>query len=299
MTVPQPISREEFNQQVRDCLAHLYDFAFLQNHPLVHLLLPDLSGAHRVQMFRERMTAAIDNLRPPNDIDFYDKHARFYNILVLRYVERQQTQEVIHRLALSDRQFYREHPRALEALSGILWEQLTGTPVAEAPSAAPVQVSVESEVRRLHIPHEQNHIMLETMLAGAIDAVHELAAAHNISISLSISGEQVLFSANRTVLRQVVLLLLTQLILRLQGMAELAVRGELNEDDYLIQIAAPPLEQSEQLQANLEQHDALQTLVGTLGGTLTFAHAPQFAISLRVPLKRQVILLLNLCQSIT
>ena len=139
-----------------DCLAHLYDFTFLQTQPLVQLLVQDLTGASRVQQFREIVLEAVESLRPPPEIGFHDKQARFYNILALRYVERQQAQEVIQQLALSDRQFYRDHPRAIEILSSILWERLTGAVLPEvviSHTDVPADVSVETEVRRLHSVH--------------------------------------------------------------------------------------------------------------------------------------------------
>ena len=43
---------QEFEQQVRDCLAHYYDYAFLQHHPLVQALAVNVTGdARRVQSF--------------------------------------------------------------------------------------------------------------------------------------------------------------------------------------------------------------------------------------------------------
>jgi len=41
-------------QHLRECLSHYYDYAFLQGHPLLGLLVPGIQGeAGRVQAFRE------------------------------------------------------------------------------------------------------------------------------------------------------------------------------------------------------------------------------------------------------
>jgi hypothetical protein len=46
-------SEEIFGQYVRDCLLHLYDYAFLQDHILVGWLVPQTTGANRVRVFRQ------------------------------------------------------------------------------------------------------------------------------------------------------------------------------------------------------------------------------------------------------
>ena len=47
MTVDVP--PKSFERQVRDCLAHLYDFTELHTNPLASQMTPDLAGLERVQ----------------------------------------------------------------------------------------------------------------------------------------------------------------------------------------------------------------------------------------------------------
>src|SRR5216683_4952292 len=110
------LSPDQFEQYLRDCLLHLYDYAFLQDNPLVYCLVPDATGASRVRTFRQVIKDCIEDLRPELTTTLDDKQARVYNILVLRYVDRQDTHDVMAQLALSERQFYREHPKAVQAL---------------------------------------------------------------------------------------------------------------------------------------------------------------------------------------
>jgi hypothetical protein len=49
---------EEFEQKIRDCLGHLYDFAALQNDPVAQQLVPQLNGVQRVQAVRQIMIDA-------------------------------------------------------------------------------------------------------------------------------------------------------------------------------------------------------------------------------------------------
>src|SRR5262245_46223139 len=100
---------EVFEQQVRDCLVHLYDFTALQNDPVAEQLAPQLGGVQRVQMVRQIVIDAIENLKL--NAAPQSRNGRVYNLLFLRYVEEQSTQELLQHLALSERQFYREHRR--------------------------------------------------------------------------------------------------------------------------------------------------------------------------------------------
>src|SRR4051794_37912034 len=112
MTTLNTMTWEEFEPLVRDCLTHLYDYSFLRDHALVNVLVPDQTGAGQVQSFRQIMTDAIEGLRPETGATFHSKQARIYNILMLRYIDQQQPQDVMQQLALSERQFYRDHPKA-------------------------------------------------------------------------------------------------------------------------------------------------------------------------------------------
>src|SRR5689334_14866313 len=106
----------DFVEHVQDCLSRLYDYAFLQDHPIVALLTPGSSAAQRVQVFRQTVIDAIEHFSPGSKINFHSRQARTYNVLVLRYIEGHDPQDVLEQLAFSERQYYREHRRAIDAL---------------------------------------------------------------------------------------------------------------------------------------------------------------------------------------
>ena len=55
---------EAFEQQMYECLAHYYDYTFLHDQPLIHTLVPNMSGdAGRVQ-WRATIRAGIEQLVP-------------------------------------------------------------------------------------------------------------------------------------------------------------------------------------------------------------------------------------------
>src|SRR6266404_9111237 len=149
----------DFEQQVHDCLTHLYDFMFLQDHPLVEALVPEIKGPNRIQVFREIINNCVESLRPGPELETQPKVSRLYNILRLRYIRQQTVQQVVLNLSLSERQFYRDHPRAIQIVSHILREYMTGEAGQESIPQIEVDVaSVQSEVERARIEQTSTRV---------------------------------------------------------------------------------------------------------------------------------------------
>ena len=56
-TYPESLERE-----VRECLSHMYDFAAMQDDPLVQRLAPHLTGLERIQVVRKLLIDMIEQL---------------------------------------------------------------------------------------------------------------------------------------------------------------------------------------------------------------------------------------------
>ena len=125
------MNRAEFDQLIRDALANLYDFATLETHPLAALLpKPPGQPKTRAGLLRECLLAAIEGLRPP-DREYMAGAVEWRPYLILhgRYVEGLSLRELQDRLCLSERQLRREHSRALQAITTLLWDQALLEPV--------------------------------------------------------------------------------------------------------------------------------------------------------------------------
>ena len=69
---------EAFVEQVKQAMEHLYDFAYLQQHPLARFYDGDgeLSAKTAGRQLRYELIKAIESLKPPADIHFRAPVAR-------------------------------------------------------------------------------------------------------------------------------------------------------------------------------------------------------------------------------
>jgi len=119
------LSKETFTKLVKDALTHLYDPIYLQNHPLSETLVATNSTNHgiRAQMLRETIVEAIEQLQPDRRLPFGSKEWVTYRILNHRYLEAMSPKEVADKLHISERHFFRQHHKAVEAVTAILWDR--------------------------------------------------------------------------------------------------------------------------------------------------------------------------------
>lgn len=144
--------RDEFRSQVRDALAHLYDTAHLECHPLVpHLVRTDASSRlTRAQMLRSLLKETVEALRPQPDIPSHMPEWRSYLALHYRYIKEMSLLEVEQELDLSRRQLQRELQKGLDALSAMLWERRVSD-VESFP--LPLEESGEAQLLRQELDH--------------------------------------------------------------------------------------------------------------------------------------------------
>src|SRR4030095_11332038 len=109
---------EEFTRQARQALANLYDPAALRRNPLGEVLVPagaDRDGRSAGASLRDQVLAAVESLKPADQVDPRSRPWLLYRILLLRYVEARDPTAVQVELAMSKSQYYREHEAAVAA----------------------------------------------------------------------------------------------------------------------------------------------------------------------------------------
>lgn len=118
------LAPDDFVALVRDALAHLYDIAHLERHPLVRLVAASLGpGRDTGKALRALLFDTVEQLNPSGCPDSSDKEWRPYTILTRRYVDGSSIEETVDELGISLRQFHREHTKALQAVAAILWRR--------------------------------------------------------------------------------------------------------------------------------------------------------------------------------
>lgn len=282
------LSFEAFTDYVRNCLAHLYDYAFLQEHALPRLLVPDAAGdASRIQTFREIIINTIETLNVPHD-NLQTKQSRLYGILSLRYIQQQPLHQTLLKLNLSERQFYRDHGQGVLVISRLLWEQLPKTETA-------IDVSIRSELQRLNsqeIP-EAFTIELDTFLTRTLEAVESLREKHNVQITLNISPAVNVISLDLAVLRQALIWLLSQVIIHSDPGTRLTLSIGVHQNQYRF-VVRQPHQENDAVYPILLRQEILQTFVQALDGQLQeWTARNEMGILLEIPLRKHSLLLID------
>lgn len=202
-------SEEEFHRQVRDALHHLYDYPYLEEHPLALRYCSELKGQgpRRAHRFNRLLLESIEELNPPGAAAADSSRVRYYNLLVYRFVEERPLPEILRALGYSRSQYFREQQRAIRMLASALWPRLSPQPPAPP---APASL-LDAEADRVLVQREA--VDPAEVMQGVLDMVAPLAAQHGVSLSSDPAPAALpTVYGSRTLLRQVLLRALSHLI---------------------------------------------------------------------------------------
>ena len=238
------LSRSDLAVQVRLGLEHLHDFAYLQNLPLVGALGSSGRTADQaVRLLRAELLAAIERLNPGQGVAPRAKERRPYALLYGRYVQGLDTAELTAELAISVRQLRREHKRALGAVVELLWERFgpelqPQRPAAVAPavSAGPERdgqaAEAEAEAEQLISQGRAEDLDLSALVAGIVAMLAPVAAGRHTHLAHRLPADLPPVHADRVVLRQGLLELVSRAMDRAQG-GSVLIDGEAGADMVL------------------------------------------------------------------
>jgi CheY-like chemotaxis protein len=201
-------NQDEFLQQVRDVLNHLYDYPYLENHPLALRYWPEsgAAGPNRAQRLHRFLLESIEALHPPTARAKDTLQARCYLLLVYRYVEEQPLEDIMHELGYSRRQFFREQRKAIEMLAASLGEKLP------QPSGPPSESNdtLDAEVERVLV--RRRAVEPVEVIQGVLEAASHLAEQAGVVLECNLGSQLPSIYGTRTLLRQVFLSALSHLI---------------------------------------------------------------------------------------
>lgn len=230
--------------ELRSALAHLHDPAYLENHPLARRIAlvaqaPDLT---RGELLRRTLRLSIEALDPGAALPANSPEARPYQILRGRYILRRTLEEVASQLDIGSRQAYRDLRRAVEALAqmlvdgGLLEVRPSGTSGSQAMPAPAARLRAELE--RVASVSQQD-VDLGQLLTRAVENAQCLARERGKEIELCLEANGLLAAANRVMLRQAILNLLSHALHVHQG-SRLPVRLSRSGAQALIRLAYRP-----------------------------------------------------------
>lgn len=260
MNETQTIPPDDFIEQVKLALDHLYDFAYLQRLPLAQQIAaarPKSSQPASHQLRRELITA-VETLSPDTRSGQDTPDARIYHLLHLRYIEGITVQEAANRLGLSTRQAHRSLRRGEESVAALLWSHLPPTPSPAVPPSAQALSSVQSEMA-----HWETHLQptdIRPLLHEAYTAVQPLVQAAGMAFVWDLPETPVIVPVDTAVARQIFVSVFSR-ILKAARKNSLHIRLVARETQTTLTIAyTPPDKEAPEI-----VDDVLGQLIGRLG----------------------------------
>lgn len=210
---------DEFQRLIRDALLHLYDTTYLQTHPLATWVGPIApSPTASGKLLCQALMGAVSALHPGPGAASDSTGLRSYRILEQRYVVGQDVARVMSDVALSKRQYHREHGRALLAVASFLWESwgLDGrwhpTSIPPIPDEADDQDLTRLEAEHLSANEATELIDPAEVLRGVCDLLRPAYGDRKLELRLEIGEAAPPIRGDRVALRQALLAILGQLI---------------------------------------------------------------------------------------
>jgi CheY-like chemotaxis protein len=191
----------DFNELVAAAYQHLYDFVYLRTHPLVEKLI-DAGRIHdkeRGWHLHTRLLEAIEELDPGPNAPPYSREWRRHRLMSLRYIDGLERQQVADQLAISRRQYYREHAAAMDAVAGILWDHYQ----ARVKTTATAHTLLQEEIAR--VARHEHDANLHEVVRGALSLLQAMLQERHIRVRLPEVAPLPPVMIGHNVLRQVLL----------------------------------------------------------------------------------------------
>jgi CheY-like chemotaxis protein len=266
MTVP---TYNDFVRDVQDALAHLYDYAYLERHPLAVRLAAQEGRANRTraQETRRILLDTLEELNPGENVPIRALERRAYAILFGLYVEGREAAGVASMLGIGERQLRRDRATAVEALATILYDRYLLPQAQEA--APPDEEPLLDEIQRL--AQEQERVDLPLFVEKLLLLLDGLAEEQGITVTAAIAEDFPLLQTNPMLLRQILLGMASQALIH-AAPADLAFTSQAEAEELSITLCwrcSGGADRSlETLQAELSP---VETMAMALGARLLYS----------------------------
>jgi len=207
---PELVPSEEYHEQVKEALEHLYDLAYLQNLPLARL--PATSGNRQSsgmgRVLHRELITAIETLNPGPSVPIQTPSARPYHLLIMHYVEGETVQSSALRLGISRRQAHRDLRQGIERVAQVLVTRRSDQP---GDTASGTDLSaVQAEMAQLQSQPQLTN--LADLLRRSTETVMRLAEQQNIRIHLDVPRETPTTSTDPVIAEQALVGILSRAV---------------------------------------------------------------------------------------
>ena len=248
---------------LKGALRHLYDPGYLRKSPLVGLLRLE-HEPNPAEALRAALEGGIDALKPGPGRPSGPQADRDYRILYYRYVQQFPPRDVAHQLGISLRHLRREQIAAVESLASVL----RASGAAEA--APTVSQHLAREMDWLEDAFTDRVTEVAPAVEEALRLIRPLAEQHDALLQVSVSEGLPPVAVARTVLKQVIISLVTAMLGGAGGgVLEMAAHDDAGRVQLLLAAKRSAAAAVEPLAE--EALDMASRLVDVFGGTLRVA----------------------------
>lgn len=205
---------DQFQDDVREALEHLYDYRFLESHPLARALTGEANGWQRGTALHRLLVETINRLKPPDGTPAHSPLWRRYRHAAMRYIEKATVLQIAEELGVSERQTRRDRQDAIVAVADLLEPRLGPALRADPEGArrppstqslAAMGLTLDKEVARISTPEPHSPVPLADALAGVLSIVAHLASQKGLRPRTRSPEHLPPLAAERTVVRQILL----------------------------------------------------------------------------------------------
>jgi CheY-like chemotaxis protein len=216
------MEQQTFSSLFKDLISRLYDRVAIETHPLgAFFPVSEEASTRRAEVIQQLILDEIEQLRPEGkEILVQSPEWRPYLILKKRYIEGQDPREIARSLYIGDRQFRRDHSRALQALSLRVWQKYF-QPAAQSTGGEVADLFEDQGTFELHA----EQLDLNEVTRGVMDLIKPRLEIEKVQLELALSLSPLQVFTDRILLRQILLSLLNY-VLHLCGQSKVTIRSE-------------------------------------------------------------------------
>lgn len=284
------MEQPEFNGLFKDLITHLYDYTVLETHPLTSVIRPPVGyQGSRGEHLRQLILEEIERFKPPGEESLHSVEWRPYHILYKRFVEGVSLRDLSQVLSLSERQLRRDTSRALQALTGRIWDKL----LAEGSGSPPEGEQAEDRFYESNLEVLNLNDIIRQMEA----MLQKRVAVDGFELVLQLRDSPILVMSDRIVMRQI-LISLVGYFLNFPCDRELLVSTSTEGQQACITLQSKLVEtwSQEEEEDHTDLLESAQYWSGQLNGKIDIHHPPEGELGIvelifHLPLGQQNIIL--------